>query len=401
MYHELFPDSPIPNRRQFLASSVCAGAALVFGCGKGNPAHAGVSRLPAPYGDGRFVGIVPWAGRRRRGERLEVVYDEGRKGRFRQDLSRLNQASLITPNDRFYIRSRCPDLIDFSKPWEIQLHGQVRAPRRIGIQDILSRVGDMGVHLLECSGNGGSFGLLSAARWTGVPLLRFFEEMGIEGRSSRILVSGFDDHSSDVPMQAPNIGASWVFTLDQLAERGVFLATGMNGVELPKDHGYPVRLVVPGWYGCTCIKWVNEIEFVDETEPATAHMREYAGRTHQETIHELAADYAPATIDLAALPIRLEQWDVKGEPIYRVVGVIWGGDSTTDDLVIRFHDDSQFTPVQSYSHETNRTWCLFSHTWKPSRPGDYRIEMKIDDPSVRTRRLDDGRYIKSVKIEAV
>ena len=72
--------------------------------------------------------------------------------------------------------------------------------------------------------------------------------------------------------------------LDQIRESRAFLATGMNGAPLGPDHGFPLRLVVPGWYGCTAIKWVNEIALLDDTAPATDQMREYAGRTHQDPV---------------------------------------------------------------------------------------------------------------------
>ena len=146
---------------------------------------------------------------------------------------------------------------------------------------------------------------------------------------------------------------------------------------------------------------MNEIRFVDETEPATAHMREYAVRTHQETIHELAVDYAPAEIDLAALPVRVERWDHEGEPIYHVVGAIWGGNKLTDDLVIKFEEDGALVPVQKYSHVTNATWSLWSHIWQPSRTGPHHIQLQVDDEGIRTRRLDRAYYSRRVEIEAV
>jgi DMSO/TMAO reductase YedYZ molybdopterin-dependent catalytic subunit len=94
--------------------------------------------------------------------------------------------------------------------------------------------------------------------------------------ASRVLVAGFDDHSQ--PSQASVAGASWIFTFEQLTRAGAFLATHMNGAPLALDHGAPVRLFVPGWYGCACIKWVNEIRLVGENEPATSQMQEFAAR---------------------------------------------------------------------------------------------------------------------------
>ena len=111
----------------------------------------------------------------------------------------------------------------------------------------------------------------------------------------------------------------------------------MNGQSLNKDHGAPVRLIVPGWYGCTSIKWVNAITLVDENFLATSQMQEFAGRTHQQGVPKLARDYRPATIDQAAMPIRIEKWFVDGRIKYRVVGILWGGSRPVKALEIRFN----------------------------------------------------------------
>ena len=99
----------------------------------------------------------------------------------------------------------------------------------------------------------------------------------------------------------------------------------MNDGDLPPEHGAPVRLIVPNWYGCSCIKWVSRIDLVGDEEPATSQMREFAARTHQRGMPALARDYEPAVIDLAALPVRVERWRVDDRLVYRVVGIRWGG----------------------------------------------------------------------------
>lgn len=175
----------------------------------------------------------------------------------------------------------------------------------------------------------------------------------------------------------------------------------MNGLPLPKDHGYPVRLVVPGWYGNTCIKWVNRIVLVDNSAPATGHMKEYASRTHQRAMHKLAKDFEPANMDLAAMPVRVEQWRVNGKIVYRLIGILWGGDKKTDALNIRFKPDMSFVPVEDYDHKTNATWTIWSHIWNPKARGRYQIRLKIKDPTIPTRRLDNGHYVRSVEIKEI
>jgi hypothetical protein len=253
---------------------------------------------------------------------------------------------------------------------------------------------------------------MSAAAWTGVPLERVLERARRLPRATQVLVSGFDEHSTPDPGSVP--GASWIFGLDQAHESGAFLATAMNGAPLRPEHGYPLRLVVPGWYGCAAIKWVNEIALVDDEAPATDHMREYAGRTHQPPGGprdrsrvrrgrrpegpSLARDFQPATIDPAAVPVRVERIGAGGKISYRIVGILWGGGAPARALSIRFNPDARFVPVDVVGSGTAGTWALWFHTFQPPAPGRYRIELALEDPAVRTRRLDMGYYAREIEI---
>jgi DMSO/TMAO reductase YedYZ molybdopterin-dependent catalytic subunit len=250
---------------------------------------------------------------------------------------------------------------------------------------------------MECSGNSrnASFGLISSADWSGLRVLDALDRFETPAGARGLLVSGFDQYSQ--PSQRSTPGASWIFTFDELEQTGAFLATELNGAPLPDDHGAPVRLVVPGWYGCTCIKWVNELRFVGDDEPATSQMREFASRTLQDGTPELARDYLPAEIDLAAMPVRVEKWQVSGATRYRVVGIQWGGAARTDGLEIRFGGG----PWQSIcmADVSQGPWALWEHDWQPAATGTYAITLRAADPSIRTRRLDAGYYLREVAIE--
>jgi DMSO/TMAO reductase YedYZ molybdopterin-dependent catalytic subunit len=208
------------------------------------------------------------------------------------------------------------------------------------------------------------------------------------------------DHSERSTTSTP--GASWIFTLDELRSSGAFLATAMNGERLPPDHGYPVRLFVPGWYGCASIKWVNEISLVDHEAPSTPQMREFGPRTFQNGRPALAREYKPATMDLAAMPVRVERWVGTGGPVYRVVGVMWGGDAPVDRLSIRFNPREPFVPIAVCPKPVSAdSWSLWSHIWRPMERGRYRIVLKAGDPAVRTERLDTYYYTRELYIDEV
>jgi Oxidoreductase molybdopterin binding domain len=216
----------------------------------------------------------------------------------------------------------------------------------------------------------------------------------------RVLVSGCDPTASRAGTSVP--GASWVFTTDDLDRTGAFLAVAMNGAPLPTNHGAPIRLVVPGWYGCASIKWVNRIDFVNDEAPATSQMKEFASRTHQNGVPTLARDYEPPAIDPAAMPVRVEKLSAEQRMFYRVIGIQWGGPRPAGKLLIRFRHTEPWTPVDDCPTPASAaTWTLWSHTWRPTQPGRYDIVLKAADTSIRTRRLDLYFYTRAVTIADV
>ena len=353
-----------------------------------------------PFEGGELLELViPFVGEDR--EAVGTVEGEGLDGRLALDLETLDDASLITAVEDFYIRTRESDLFD-TGGWALGLEGMVGKPMAVDLAWLTKRAVSQGVHLLECSGNGinRGFGLMSACTWTGVPVVELIKMSGKSKGATHAVVTGFDVYSTPTTSSIP--GASWVFSLDDLVAAGAFVATQMNGLPLTADHGFPARLVVPGWYGCCCVKWIDSIRFTDDNEPATSQMQEFASRTHQDGTPIWARDYAPATLDTAAMPIRVEKWRVDGGITYRVVGILWGGSVTTDKLQIQLGSAANFEDVDVCPDpSTTATWTLWSHRWTPAATGEYAIAMRVDDASITTKRLDEGFYVRTVVVDEV
>lgn len=383
------------SRRQFLQSSLSAAIARLAG---GSTARQSAD----PFAGGRMIGTRPLFGIGAADHPLETMIGSGLDARLLTDLSTLSPGNLLIPNDRFYVRTSYPDLLDPSRRATLVLAGLVRWPVRISLEQLARDAVPVGTHVLECAGNNNPrhFGLMSAADWSGIPIARVLDRVQPRTRDARVRVSGFDGHSR--PSRTSTPGASWIFTPGELERSGAFLATGMNGVALSKDHGFPLRLVVPRWYGCACIKWVNAIDFVADEAPPTSQMKEFAARTFQKGQPELARDYAPAVMDHAATPVRVEKWVVDGRVLHRVVGILWGGAEPTDALAIRFKADQPYVRVSACSKPASTTmWSLWWHAWRPPSPGRYDIVLKIDDPKTRSARLDVYYYARAVEIDEI
>ena len=381
------------SRREFLAASTA-----VLSAGVTRP--TGQERVPVPP-DARLEGIVPFAAARAPGAPpFGRLLGDGLDARLFTDLSRVDDQP-ITPIDQFFVRTAAPRELPSPQPWAIDIDGLVESPHAVDVGALAREAAAMGTHVVECAGNAhqANYGLLSAARWDGVPLTTILERARPSRDGGFVLVSGVDDpgpSSTSVP------GCSWIFPGAELERTRAFLALGINGVDLPAHHGAPARLVVPGWYGCAAVKWVNRITVVGAETAPTPQMIEYAQRTHQRGVVKLAVEFEPPAIDTAAMPIRVEQWSQSGRPLYRVVGVMWGGAKPTSDLLIRFRNTEEWVAVDNCPLPVSTaTWTVWSHWWRPSIARRYEIVLKVADPSVATRRLDVFYYIRDVDIDAV
>jgi len=385
------------SRRQALGTLAAAGASALF-----DPRFIVERALDEQCGKaewGELVGTLPLS--RPDG----VVQPFGVKGggagldaRQITDLAALQPDRLITPNALACIRTEAPHLANRGDDWTIRISGPAGDPRELALADLARRARPMGAHLLECSGNNNpaNFGLMSVSEYHGVPLADLVARAQPARAAWGVLVSGIDPTT---PSTGSVPEASWVLPITSLTDLGAFLAVRMNGEPLAADHGAPVRLVVPGWYGCTWIKWVAEIRLTFADAAATSQMQEFAGRTHQTAIHRLARDYAPAEIQAAAMPIRVERRRSAGGLEYRVVGIVWGGRKPIDQLAIRFGaNDAWKAFAVCPAPKTHRVWSLWEYRWRPTGPGTYDIALKVPDGSVPQRRLDSGYYVRQVTI---
>ncbi|MCA9566235.1 MAG: molybdopterin-dependent oxidoreductase [Myxococcales bacterium] len=373
------------NRRRFLAG----GSALVVASACRDP------NVPAPTPDGEpwmggtFLGLAPFVAPA--GRPFGTKYNAGWDARLLLELATLDVDGLVVEDGDFYVRTELPDRLDIAEAdWTVTIGG-LATPSTLTIAELRDRSEDQGLVLLECSGNGptAKFGLMSAARWGGVLLADLLE--GADAAAWGVEVVGFDDSSIPSENAHSTPGATWILPLDSLASSAAFLATTMNGEPLSADHGAPVRLVVPGWYGCSCIKWVTGLVLVGPDAPSTSQMLEFANRTEQldEEGPPLARDYLLPEIDHAATVVRVERWRVDGRVRHRVIGLAWGGTEPAGTLSVVVGEGAWPADVQPVRDDL-RTWALWEHALDPDMSGEVVLSTAIE--GVRTRRLDRGYY---------
>jgi DMSO/TMAO reductase YedYZ molybdopterin-dependent catalytic subunit len=387
------------SRRGLLRGSLVAGGTLLIGFGNAFPAECFQGGVADRGVAAKKLGVVDFSGEA--SVPMETALGDGLDGRMYTDLAKLTAGQGVTPTDTFYIRTRASERLQGEKSWKVRVSGLAEQPFELSIEGLNKKSRPLGRHLMECAGNARSvhFGLMSVADWAGVPLFEILDEAKARRKSTRVLISGFDSYPT--PSASSVEGASWIFDWDQLKSAVAFLATEMNGQPLTRDHGAPVRLMVPGWYGCACIKWVNEITSLDDASEATSQMQEFATRTQQQGVPKLARDFKPAVMDPAAMPVRIEKWIEGGRIQYRVFGILWGGSTAVKALEIRFNPEEDYVAVEHFEQKNNDPWSFWTHTWTPRQRGTYMIRLRVKDPEVVARRMDAGYYLRAVEITEV
>jgi len=185
----------------------------------------------------------------------------------------------LTPNARFYVRNHfgIPNL-DASS-WRLHVGGLVQNRLELTLNDLQNIPAHERVATLECAGNGRAslepqvagepwrFGAVSAAQWTGVPLVEVLDRAGIKAQACELVFRGAD--RGQLHEGGDTIYFERSLSVETARSCGALLAYAMNGEPLPPVHGYPLRVVVPGWYAMASVKWLTEIEAV--SRPFTGH----------------------------------------------------------------------------------------------------------------------------------
>ncbi|MCM3876205.1 MAG: molybdopterin-dependent oxidoreductase, partial [Thermoanaerobaculia bacterium] len=270
--------------------------------------------------------------------------------------------------------------------------GDLRLPggRSVAHDALRRAASDRGPVTLECAGNfrQAGFGMLSRARFAGVPLA---DLLGAIAATALVEVAGVGRFPADGPGST-----SWIFRASDLLGAGAFLATSLGGAPLSRAHGAPVRLVVPGWYGCCAIKWVRSIVLVPPDAPATPQMAEYASRTHQDGVPEQARDFRPATVACAAVITRM----TRAGRAFTAEGLVWGGTQPVGRVVVRVNGEDSAGADVMQAGGSRENWGFFRARFEPGRAAEALLDARADAP-VPQPRVDAGWYARRVALDGV
>ena len=302
----------------------------------------------------------------------------------------------ITPNEKFYVRSHFPvPRIDLDR-WRLKIEGAVENAREWTLEELRARPTQRVIATIECAGNSRVFlvpkvkgvqwelGAVGNAEWTGVSLGQFLREAGIKSGASEVILEGADRGAiAEPPRPAGKIHFARSVPLGRAMD-DVLLAFEMNGEQLSPAHGFPLRAIVPGWYGMASIKWLQRIIVTDRPCNGYYQTVDYAFWQRGDA----GAALVPITemqVKAAIARPGINEVIAAGAN-YRVAGAAWTGGGEIAKVEVSTDGGASWKNASLGRESIANAWRLWEFDWEtPATPGPCTLLARATDSHGRTQ----------------
>lgn len=353
------------NRRQMIGRTAAAGVGI--------PAMTSLLSQSAAAQD-----ASPEASPVENAALAEVGKDQGliERGTTTYEMPMAGYDEFITPNEKFFIRGNGPLSVDIDPAeWRLKVTGHVDNELELSLDDLKGMETRTITAWLECSGNSrGRFrddpeqvegtqwgnGAIGNVEWTGVRLADILAKAGVKDGAIDVVSQGgdFEDMKRGLPVDVatgPNVMIVWE----------------MNGTDIPKPNGGPVRLLVPGWGGIASTKWVVGIDVMDEPFEGHFNVESYVYVNEDGTVLRPVREMGPKSV------ITIPYTDVDAGA-QSVSGFAWSGWGAITQVEVSTDGGENWEPAE-ITHEAGPTsWVRFEYNWN-AEPGDAILQSRATD----------------------
>jgi DMSO/TMAO reductase YedYZ molybdopterin-dependent catalytic subunit len=286
-------------------------------------------------------------------------------------------AQLLTPNIDFFIRNHFDTPRINAETWNLDIDGLVSAPMKVSYSDLLLRGSVRRAVTVECAGNGSGRAGVSTAMWSGVPLAELLKQVGPRPQATAVVFYGTDVSGGEVVPLGTHFARA--IPLEKAMDPSTLLVYEMNGEPLPPEHGFPLRALVPGWYGMDSVKWLTRVEVLGQPFEGYFQREEYmAVRANGER--------QPVTrMQVNSKFFRPSEGEEIRVKTYRLEGVAWAGDSRVAKVEVRIDPGGDWEATNLAPGKETMVWTPWSYNWNIARPGAYTLEVRATDDEGRSQ----------------
>lgn len=313
---------------------------------------------------------------------------------FNAELPLPLQHGVITPNSLHYVRSHfaAPSLTLDS--WRLQVDGAVGRALTLDFAALSQLPSRTLTITMECAGNGRTsfqppadgepwqYGAVSTAEWTGVSLRDVLALVEPKSSAREVLIQGAD--SGHVGAVGKTLTYERSMTVEQAQNPDVLLAYAMNGEALPVEHGFPVRLIVSGWYGMASVKWVRTIRVLEQPFSGFYQVDRYI-MAHPERGETTKT---PLTaIEVRAQLTSHQDGAVIAAGSQMLRGLAWSGHAPISQVEVSVDGGASWTTASLVTPATPYAWRRWEYLWNAT-PGTYSVQVRGTDSSGRVQPLE-------------
>jgi DMSO/TMAO reductase YedYZ molybdopterin-dependent catalytic subunit len=278
----------------------------------------------------------------------------------------------ITPNDQFYcVTKNVVDPKVNAAFWRLEVTGLVQTRQTYRLERLKSLPAVEQETTLMCISNGLDAGLMSNAKWKGVPMKVLLAAASPLAGATKVRLHGVDNYTDTFP-------------LEKAMDPTTLVVYEMNGETLPDRHGFPARVIVPGYFGEKHVKWITRIEVADENAIGFYEKQGWGPdfivptrSRFDEPDHE---SNFPGAVAANGIPVR---------------GVAFGGDRGVSRVEVSFDDGKTWQEAKLDYLGTKLTWALWSYDWRPGAAGSYWLVVRATDGEGVVQDWDEERPFKS------
>ena len=316
--------------------------------------------------------------------------------------------TFVTPTKSFYVRTHFPIPKIDRDAWWLHVEGEIEKPFTINYEELVELESRTIPVTLECAGNNRDFlepkvkgvqwrlGAVGTAEWTGVPLSVLLNRAVVKPNAREVILEGADCGILEDPKSPPGeLTFSRSIPLSK-ATADVLLAYKMNGRELPAQHGFPVRAIVPGWYAMASIKWLQRVIVTTQQFAGYYQTIDYAYWRRLGDIGELTP--------IAEMQIKAEiAKPAQGETVsansnVRIHGAAWTSGGEITKVEVSTDGGTTWSEANLIGASRPNAWRLWGFDWRtPSKPGQVQLVARATDSRGQTqpthRDPDRGTYM--------
>ena len=324
--------------------------------------------------------------------------------------------SFITPTKSFYVRTHFPIPAIDRNAWWLHIEGEVEKPFAIDYEQLLTLDPVTISVTLECAGNNRNFlepkvkgvqwrlGAVGTAEWTGVPLSVLLDRATLKPNASEVILEGADRGMLEEPKSPPGeLKFARSIPLEK-ARRDVLLAYKMNGEDLPPEHGFPVRAIVPGWYAMASVKWLQRIIVNDRPFTGYYQTIDYAYWQRTDYGHWQRGEEIAELTPLTEMQVKAEiARPAEGETVpantsVPVHGAAWACDAEITKVELSTDGGVAWKDAKLLGESKPNAWRLWEFNWQtPLSPGTQTLIARATDSRGLTQPVnrdpDRGTYM--------